>query len=135
MQKIQDKLNFIDELYNSLDNLGINIFYDKKSLEWGDKWKDRILDGVKQSEFAIIVISENFFDREWTEKELNEFLNRQNQNGQKIILPVVHNITMEQLRDKYPSVAEIQAINSQDYTCDQIAILFAAQLIKRLKVQ
>ena len=80
-------------------------------------------------------ISENFFDREWTEKELNEFLNRQNQNGQKIILPVVHNIMMEQLRDKYPSVAEIQAINSQDYTCDQIAILFAAQLIKRLKVQ
>ena len=35
----KDKLNFIDELYNSLDNLGINIFYDKKSLEWGDKWK------------------------------------------------------------------------------------------------
>ena len=131
----KDKLTFIDELYNSLDDLGINIFYDKKSLEWGDKWKDRILDGVKQSEFAIIVISENFFDREWTEKELNEFLNRQNKNGQKIILPVVHNITMEQLRDKYPSVAEIQAINSQDYTCDQIAILFAAQLIKRLKVQ
>lgn len=131
----KDKLNFIDELYNSLDDLGINIFYDKKSLEWGDKWKDRILDGVEQSEFAIIVISENFFDREWTEKELKEFLNRQNQNGQKIILPVVHNITMEQLRDKYPSVAEIQAINAQDYTCDQIAILFAAQLIKRLKVQ
>lgn len=131
----KDKLTFIDELYNSLDNLGINIFYDRKSLEWGDKWKDRILDGVKQSEFAIIVISENFFDREWTEKELNEFLNRQNQNGQKIILPVVHNITMEQLRDKYPSIAEIQAINSQDYTCDQIAILFAAQLIKRLKVK
>ena len=41
---------------------------------------------------------------------------------------------MEQLRDKYPSIAEIQAINSQDYTCDQIAILFAAQLIKRLKL-
>ena len=130
----KDKLNFIDELYNSLYNLGIKIFYDKKSLEWGDKWKNRILDGVKQSEFAIIVISENFFDREWTEKELNEFLSRQNQNGQKIILPVIHNITMEQLRDKYPSVAEIQAINSQDYTRDQIAILFAAQLIKRLKL-
>lgn len=130
----KDKLNFIDELYNSLENLGINIFYDKKSLGWGDKWKERILDGVQQSEFAIIVISENFFDREWTEKELNEFLSRQNQNGQKIILPVVHKITMKQLRDKYPSIAEIQAINSQDYTCDQIAILFAAQLIKRLKV-
>lgn len=131
----KDKLNFIDDLYSSLDSLGINIFYDKKSLEWGDKWKDRILDGVNQSEFAIIVISENFFGREWTEKELNEFLNRQNKNGQKIILPVVHNITMEQLRDKYPSIAEIQAISSKDYSHDQIALLFVAQLIKRLKAK
>lgn len=133
--QIKIKLNFIDDLYSSLDSLGINIFYDKKSLEWGDKWKDRILDGVNQSEFAIIVISENFFGREWTEKELNEFLNRQNKNGQKIILPVVHNITMEQLRDKYPSIAEIQAISSKDYSHDQIALLFAAQLIKRLKAK
>lgn len=130
----KDKLDFIDGLYESLSRLGINIFYDKKSLEWGDKWKDRILDGVQRSEFAIIIISENFFDREWTEKELNEFLNRQNENGQKIILPVVHNITISQLSEKYPSIAEIQAINSGDYTYDQIALLFASQLIKRLKV-
>lgn len=52
----------------------------------------------EKAEFAIIVISENFFDREWTEKELNEFLNRQNRNGQKLILPIVHNITNEDLQ-------------------------------------
>lgn len=129
----KDKLDIIEGLYDSLSQLGINIFYDKKSLEWGDKWKDRILEGVEKSEFAIIVISENFFGREWTEKELNEFFNRQNKNGQKIILPVVHKISMSQLQEKYPWIADIQAINSEDYTCDQIALLFAGQLIKRLK--
>ena len=128
-----DKIEIIDSLYSSLESLGINIFYDKKSLEWGDKWKDRILDGVQKAEFAIIVISENFFNREWTEKELKEFLNRQNKEGQKIILPVVHNITMPQLKSKYPEIADIQAIDSKYYTCDQIALLFAGQLIKRLK--
>lgn len=128
-----DKIEIIDSLYSSLESLGINIFYDKKSLEWGDKWKDRILDGVQKAEFAIIVISENFFDREWTEKELKEFLNRQNKKGQKIILPVVHNISMPQLKNKYPDIADIQAIDSKDHTCDQIALLFARQLIKRLK--
>lgn len=128
-----DKEELIEELYKSLDKLGIKIFYDKEVLEWGDKWKDKILEGTKKAEFAIIVISENFFDREWTERELVEFLNRQNRNGQKLILPILHNITVEQLKEKYPSIADIQAIDSAKYTCDHIALLFARQLIKRLK--
>ena len=129
----KDKEDLIEELYQSLQKLGISIFYDKESLEWGDNWKERILNGTKKAEFAIIVISENFFDREWTERELSEFLNRQNRNGQKLILPIVHNITMQQLKEKYPNVADIQAIDSSKYNCDQIALLFAKQLIKRLK--
>lgn len=129
----KDKTEIVDELYSSLEKLGVKIFYDKKSLEWGDKWKERIIDGTKKAEFAIIVISENFFDREWTEKELKEFLERQNRNGQKLILPIVHNISNEDLRRKYPSIADIQAIDSQNYSCDEIALLFARQLIQRLK--
>ena len=130
-----DKQDFVDELNRSLEKLDIKIFYDKKSLEWGDKWKDRILDGTKKSEFAIIVISENFFDREWTEKELNQFLNRQNRNGLKLILPIVHNITNADLKNKYPSVAEIQAIDSKEHSCDEIALQFARLFIKRLKAE
>ncbi len=129
----KDKAELVEELYQSLSKLGVAIFYDKESLEWGDDWKNRILNGTKKSEFAIIVISENFFDREWTERELSEFLSRQNRNGQKLILPILHNITISQLQEKYPSVADIQAIDSSMYTCDQIALLFARQLIKRLK--
>lgn len=130
-----DKQDFVDELNSSLEKLDVKIFYDKKSLEWGDKWKDKILDGTKKAEFAIIVISENFFDREWTEKELDQFLNRQNRNGQKLILPIIHNITNDDLRKKYPSVADLQTIDSQNYTCDEIALLFARQFIKRLKAE
>lgn len=130
-----DKQNFVDELYNSLNKLGVKIFYDKESLEWGDNWKERILDGTKKAEFAIIVISENFFGREWTETELSAFLNRQNRNGQKLILPIVHNITNEDLRKKYPKVAEIQAIDSHTRSCDEIALMFARQFIRRLKAE
>lgn len=129
----KDKEDLVEELYQSLKKLGINIFYDKESLEWGDNWKDRILNGTKNAEFAIIIISENFFDREWTERELSEFLNRQNTNEQKIILPIIHNITTEELKKKYPNVADVQAIDSKKYTCDEIALMFAKQLIKRIK--
>lgn len=128
-----DKLSYVNELKESLDKLKINIFYDKDTLEWGDNWKEKILEGVAKAEFAIIVISENFFGREWTEKELGEFLTRQNQNGQKIILPILHNITVEQLKAQYPAIAEIQALDSSKYSCDEIALKFAGQLIKRLR--
>ena len=128
-----DKADIIDELYESLSNLGVKIFYDKESIEWGDKWKEKIIQGTQSAEFAIIVISESFFGREWTELELNKFLNRQNQNGQKIILPILHGITSKQLEEKYPAVADIQAISSDKYSCDQIAMMFAKQFIKRLK--
>lgn len=129
----KDKEDFVEKLYQSLNKLGVDIFYDKESLEWGDNWKNRILNGTKSAEFAIIIISGNFFDREWTERELTEFLNRQNDNGQKLILPILHNITVEQLYERYPTVADIQAIDSKEYTCDEIALMFARQLIKRIK--
>ena len=131
----KDKEDFVEDLYKSLEKLGVNIFYDRKSLEWGDKWKERILEGTKKSEFAIIVISQNFFGREWTEKELNEFLNRQNRNGQKLVLPIIHNITNDDLRKKYPLVAAIQTVDSRKLSCDEIAIMFARQFIKRLKAE
>ena len=128
-----DKLDYVDDLYKAFKKLGINIFYDKEELEWGDKWKEKILAGTAQSEFAVIVISENFFDREWTEKELSEFLNRQNASGQKIVLPLLYKIDVKDLQAKYPAVADIQALRSDKQTVDEICILFARQLIKRLK--
>ena len=64
-----DKSDYVDELYLVLRKLGVKIFYDTEVLSWGDNWKQVILDGTAKSEFAIIVISENFFDREWTERE------------------------------------------------------------------
>ena len=81
----KDKIPYVNELYKELSKLGVRIFYDKEEISWGDNWKERILNATKQCEFAIIVISQNFFGREWTERELKVFLSRQNKSGQKII--------------------------------------------------
>ena len=48
-----DKEALIEELYNSLNKLGVKIFYDKETLEWGDKFKDKILEGTKKSELRF----------------------------------------------------------------------------------
>ena len=128
-----DKSDYVDKLYLVLRKLGVKIFYDTEVLSWGDNWKQVILDGTAKSEFAIIVISENFFDREWTERELEEFLKRQNEGGQKIVLPLLHNISLDMLKEKYPLLGDIQMIDSGRYSKEEITILFAKELIKRLR--
>jgi len=129
----KDKLAYVYDLYQSLSQLGINIFYDIDIISWGDNWKTKILEGTATAEFAIIVISSNFFGREWTERELHEFLLRQNDSGQKIILPLLYQVTQEQLGSKYPQLTEIQCLIAENHTTENIAVLFAKELIKRLK--
>ena len=129
----KDKSEYVEGLYMALRRLGITIFYDADIISWGDNWKQVILDGTAKSEFAIIVISENFFGREWTERELNEFLQHQNESGQKIVLPLLHNISLDQLKEHYPELEEIQVIDTASRSKEDIAILFAKELIKRYR--
>ena len=129
----KDKEDFVDELNGEIKKLGVNIFYDSDVIKWGDNWKEAILSGIEQAEFAIIVISENFFGREWTEKELNDFLTRQNESGQTIVLPILHNVSVQQMKEKYSKLFEIQAIEAGKNSVEGIAILFAERLIKRFR--
>lgn len=129
----KDKSDYVDLLNMKIKRLGIKVFYDTDVLSWGDNWKQVILDGTANSEFAIIVISKNFFGREWTEKELGEFLNQQNGSGQKIVLPLLHEISLDELKEHYPQLGDIQCINTTDYSQEEITILLAKELIKRYK--
>jgi len=127
----KDKKDYVDLLVMKVKRLGIDVFYDTETISWGDNWKQVILDGTSNSEFAVIIISENFFDREWTEKELYEFLSQQNESGQKIVLPLLLDISQAQLIAHYPELTEIQYLDSGTVSKDEIVILLAGELIKR----
>ncbi|MBQ3513627.1 MAG: toll/interleukin-1 receptor domain-containing protein [Lachnospiraceae bacterium] len=128
-----DKSEYVDLLNIAIRRLEINVFYDTDVLSWGDNWKKVILDGTADSEFAIIVISKNFFGREWTERELEEFLKQQNESGQKKVLPLLYEITLDDLKEHYPDLEEIQCISAERYNKEEIVILLAKELIKRYK--
>lgn len=129
----KDKNEYVDSLNAAVRKLGVNIFYDTDVLSWGDNWKQVILEGTKSSEFAIIVISNNFFGREWTERELNEFLQQQNENRQKKVLPLLYGVSLDKLKEHYPELEEIQCIKAEEHDVEEIVILLAKELIKRYK--
>jgi hypothetical protein len=125
-----DKELFVADLKNSFEKLGIRIFYDTDSIKWGNNWKKKIYEGLDKCRFAVIVISDDFYGREWTEKELKTLLTRQNSNGEEVILPILYNTTLSDMQKHYKSLTGIQFLEVSD-TCDikDITILLAERLL------
>ncbi len=129
-----DKEDFVDELTASLENLHINIWYDATQIDWGDNWKLQIKNGLNKCRFGIVVISPQFLGREWTEKELNDLLQRQNASGQKVVLPLLFNLSVAEMRQQYPQLENFQAkCIDNDTDVRDITIDFARILIRSLK--
>lgn len=64
---------------------------------------------------------------------MNEFLQIQNESGQKTILPLLYGITYSDVAKKYPELEFIQSLKADEHNVDEIVILLARELIKRYK--
>lgn len=102
-----DKVDYVDDLVKEIKALGITVFYDTDVISWGDNLKERIDAGLKNCELAVIVISPNYFGREWTEYEIQTLLKRQGNEKQKIILPILYRTSKDELVKHYPSLDNI----------------------------
>ena len=84
--------------------------------------------GLARSRFGVVVISPHFLDKEWPQRELDGLAARE-VDGTKVILPVWHNITAEQIRDRSPMLADrIATLSSSgiDRVVDDLARAIAA---------
>lgn len=129
-----NKEEIVNDLTTALAQLDISIWYDANILDWGDNWKLQIANGLKKCRFGIVVISPEFLGREWTEKELNDLLQRQNETGEKVVLPLLYKMTVEDMKKQYSQLAPFQArtIKPGDDLRD-IVINFARILIRAMK--
>lgn len=129
-----NKQSFVDSLSAGLNRLGIKVWYDSSILDWGDDWKAKIKEGLEKSRFGIVVLSPQFIGREWTTKELTELLNRQNERHEKVVLPLLYKLTVDDMKAKYPDLAPIQARPiREDEDAKDVVIDFARILIRALK--
>ncbi|PXY43673.1 toll/interleukin-1 receptor domain-containing protein [Flavobacterium hydrophilum] len=102
----EDKENFVRPLANELIQLGFKIWYDELTLKLGDSLFEEISNGIKKSNFGIVVISKNFLKKEWTKKELNGLINKEIFTSNKVILPVWLDITAKEIFDFSPILAD-----------------------------
>lgn len=118
----EDKESFVDEFVAELEKLGIKVWYDKQRIKWGDSMRARIDDGLKKSKFGIAVISPDYIadGKYWTKAELDGLFQLESING-KMLLPIWHNITKQQVMNYSPIIASKLAMTTASMTSEEIA--------------
>ncbi|WP_071527246.1 toll/interleukin-1 receptor domain-containing protein [Nodosilinea nodulosa] len=107
----EDKESFVRPLAKYLLKSGASIFYDEYSIKLGDSLTQKINEGLQSADFAIIVLSEAFFQKNWTQAELQSIFNLHVSSSLRLII-IYHGITNDDVRNIYPLLADIYSANS-----------------------
>lgn len=116
----EDKDDFVRPLALALSALGLVVWYDETTLKLGDSLRQSIDKGLANSRFGVVVFSTAFFAKNWTQYELNGMVARE-MNGVKVILPIWHKVTKDEVMTQSPSLADKIALNSSMFSVAEIA--------------
>lgn len=115
----EDKEGFVRPLAEALRSEGFDIWFDEFALSVGDSLRRTIDNGLVASRFGIVVLSSNFFRKNWPQYELDGLVAKE-MEGQKVILPIWHMVSRDQVMEYSPSLADKVAINSSLSTTAEI---------------
>uniref|UniRef100_A0A0D6QUE0 TIR domain-containing protein n=1 Tax=Araucaria cunninghamii TaxID=56994 RepID=A0A0D6QUE0_ARACU len=85
---------FVDHLYASLDNAGVNVFLDSQKLIRGDEISSTIQEAIKNSAILIPIFTKNFAESHWC---LDEVAHMCKANG--IIIPLFYDVQPTEVRN------------------------------------
>ncbi len=126
-----DKIEYVDDLVSEIKKLGISVFYDTDVISWGDNLREQIDNGLNNCKLAVIVISPSYFGREWTEYEIQSLLVRQDNEQNKLILPILYNTSKEDLIKHYPLLKDVVFKHSKSQSKRKLAEEVKKELMKK----
>ena len=116
----EDKDEVARPLANALREGGLRVWFDEFELKIGDSLRRKIDAGVARSRFGVIVLSEAFIAKGWTNYELDGIVSKAN-NGEQVLLPIWHNVTKSQILAFSPSLADKVARSTTTHSIQKIA--------------
>jgi hypothetical protein len=117
----QDKADFVEPLAEILSKMGFRVWYDDFILKVGDSISRSIDKGIARSSYGLVVLSPHFFAKQWTERELAGLTTREVAGRKKLILPVWHNVTHEDVMEYSPTLADKKALDTRQMNLEEIA--------------
>jgi len=125
----EDKDDLVRPLAKELRSRGLRIWFDEFELKVGDSLRERIDHGLANSHHGIVVLSPDFFLKEWPNNELNGLVARE-QVGRRRILPVWHHIGKGEVAEHSPMVADRRAAKTNQSIAELASELIASMDIE-----
>lgn len=107
----EDNADVVLPLTEQLKAAGVRVWFDRHELSPGDSLREKIDEGLAQSRFGIVVLSEAFLAKHWPRQELNGLAARE-EHERKVIPPIWHNLTKERVAAVAPLLADRFAVNT-----------------------
>lgn len=101
----EDKESIVEPLVVELKKCGLEVWYDRFNLKLGDNLRTELDKALQTCRYGIVILSENFFAKEWTQMELNALLALETSDRRKRILPIRHGLSHQDLVGRSPLLA------------------------------
>jgi len=101
----EDKDAVARPLANGLTQAGLKVWYDEFTLTLGDSLRHAIDCGLAGSRYGAVILSPDFFAKEWPQRELDGLTAREI-DGEKVILPIWHKVTHKYITRFSPTLAD-----------------------------
>ena len=119
---VEDKIPIANELCARLERAGLKIWYSGKELGVGDSIEKTIERGLNRSRYGIVILSPTYLAKNWTIREFYTLLAKEIEEH-KVILPVLYNIGVDDLRKKDLLMADRFAVHADrglDFVADKL---------------
>lgn len=111
----EDKKTFVDALVAKLQAEDFEVWYDALDLRVGDSLRSKIDEGLRTSDYGVVVFSPNFFNpsKKWTAAEVDGLFSLET-TTRKIILPVWLNVGKTEVDAYSPMLSGRLGANAKD---------------------
>ncbi|XP_041019925.1 disease resistance protein RPV1-like [Juglans microcarpa x Juglans regia] len=109
--------SFTDHLYIALEKKGIIAFKDDEKLERGKYISQELLKAIRESMYAIPIISKNYASSRWCLIELAQIVECMRETG-LTVLPVFYHVDPSEVRNQTGAFAEAFARHEEDPNID-----------------
>lgn len=115
----EDRRSIAKDLTDALENAGVSVWFSEKVVLLGSNLMREIDKGLSESRAGLVLVTESFIKRIKAEgvadKELSALLARD------LLVPIVHGVTYEDLREESPLLASRSGLDTADDTLEEIA--------------
>ncbi|MBN8529162.1 MAG: TIR domain-containing protein [Caulobacterales bacterium] len=108
----EDKDAVARPLAEALREWHLDVWYDEFSMKVGDSLREAIDRGLASCRYGVVIVSPAFFQKRWTQREMNGLVAREMSEGRKLVLPIWHDVELSDVVAYSPPLADVVATRS-----------------------